>query len=434
MRKWISVVSTLTSTLAIVLAATTGAEAVLPCPAPGNALTINAANAADAAAGYSCNSTNLTITASIVPSVTSFSITAASITVTGSAAQKVEIINNLSGSSVFLTSVAGGITLNFASIKAHSNLFLVCTSPACVIKSDNSEIIAATSFITPVDGGNVGIYGKGPIDIHTTLTHGGDTLHIESSESSVTWICGAGTGGVCTDPSTSKLPPQCWNAAGQFVPCTVNFTTETELHNVCFPGTPGVACNGGHKEKGVFAFTFIDITNSAISSADHMTFTAKTQEIRMEGANITGDDTLYFFAGTFIKAKNAVVNALSSVTFYAQTCVGAAPRCIDAEGAKITSVGTQGWTAANYNGLIYLCKGTFIEDNGTPAANALGGTYAGTFANGYTPQTGTFPTFNLNGKPPYDPSVIWAPDAADPSKCTPLTDAAKFCKAGSPGC
>jgi hypothetical protein len=420
-RYWIAAFST----LAIVLAVMTGAEAANfaddICPAaPGPVNIDDSAKAATVANGYFClNADPLNITFDL-PSAAmdaTLEITAASITVTGTPANRVDIINNNLGSNVFMTAKGGGIKLDFATIKAHNNLFLVCTSVACPMTSTNSDIIAATSFTTPVDGGNLGIYTVGPVNIQSTNIHGGDTMHIESSTSSVTLLCG-GQVSLCTSPLTQPPPPivaKCFDEAGNFIPnCTVTFPTAGDLNSVCFRGQPGADCNGGHKEKGIFAFTFIDIHGSKITSASHMTFTAKTEDIRMAGADIQSDDSLYFFAGTTIDMKGAKVNNASHLTFWAQNC-GAPPFCIDAEGAQVHSDGTQTFLAGPYTGVINLCKGTFEEDGGgtynqAPPFNAL---------------TGVFPTMNAFGAPPYDASVKFSPPPGV-SACATAADAAKF--------
>lgn len=419
-RYWIAVFIT----CAVVLAGMMGAEAAIPActGVPGQVVLID--NAADALTvatnGYSCQTADLTITVDLPsgaggpPMATNLDITAASITITGASGNTTDIINNNPGSKVNLTAKNGNITLNFAKIKAHSKLFIVCTSPQCKFKSDNSEIVAATNFNTPVDGGDLGIYSVGPVDIHTTFLHGGDTMHIESSASSVTVICGAGSGGVCTDPIVSKSPAKCFPGGVFTPPCTI--TTEDELHSVCFPGTPGVVCNGGFKEKGIFAFTDIHIEGSSLKSTAHMNFTAKTGKIFMAGAVITGDDLLYFDAANGIDMKDAVVSAASSLTFWSHNCPGSP--CIDAQGATTHSGGSQTFLAGNYNGVINLCQkaggtgGIFEEDGGGTIAPPT-----------YIPPltlTGTFPAINLFNQPPYGAEVKYRP-----ADCP--TGKARFC-------
>jgi len=373
------------------------------CPPAGSTFTVTTAvQAGQINEGFNCPGVFLVINFSLTPpfpggpqgppsgpgpalpaGATIVNYVAKTITVSGpaAAADRIQIVNNNAGSQVTFTAVDGDITLNGATIKAHKILKFTCTeqAPPCKFTSDNSDVIAATSFDNPQAGGGLFFNIFGDIDIKNTTVHGGDTLEMESVSSFIRLICGGGPGG-CTDPLVSKTLPQCFNAQGQFVPCTVTFNTADQLKAVCFPAGEAVSCNGGHKEKRFTAGTFIDFTGSTITADEHVTFTCKG--INFPAVPNSGD--LLASGATFdmdslvINCKGKVDITKSHITMAAHLTINSGLNCpanticIDASEATIIAKPVR-WNTGGGGRIIDVCGATFtLAGSGFPSLN--GGT------------------------------------------------------------
>lgn len=338
---------------------------------------------------------------------------------------KIQIVNDNPSSEVFITAKGVSptnppvaIQTNGCSIKAHKILKLTCTAPGCTFKSDFSDLIAAADFSNPQGGGGLFLNIKGPIDIHTTNVHGGDTLEVESVDSSITLICVRGDIG-CKDPNQAPIPQiildQCEDPAnpGQILfPCNAVFQNAQQLRDVCF-GEIGVECNGGHKEKRFTAGTFIDFTGSTITSFEHVTFTCKglgfpgipdSGDLKASGATFLFDSLVINCKGK-VDLSNATVTMVKNLSVnVGANCPVPSPvgqPCVDLSGAKITAKPLI-VTAHAGQSTIDACDATFIVLPGI-----------------------SFPKLNNDPSPPYDTNVL---DTS--AECAGLP--AKFCNDSFP--
>lgn len=309
-----------------VLVATGGLAAAAPvttCNA--GTFVVDAGNAALVAQnGYNNSSCNLVIQATLPsgPMVLNLVITAKSIAITGNGGD-VEIINTKTNSTIRFTAAAGNISLFKAVVKAHKTMNFKCTSPAggpdCTFVADSSEIVVASDFALPLGcGGVLRIETAGDVTFASTFVHGGDAWEVFSTKGNIAiGPCGADGDG-CTDPLLSKRPPQCFNAQGQFIGCTVQFTTENELRSVCFPPGQEQPCNGGCKEKRFQAKNGgIDITGTTITSKEHITFWCGPGGLQGAGSTILSDDKVLIDCttgpslGGNIDLTNATISGLN---------------------------------------------------------------------------------------------------------------------------
>jgi hypothetical protein len=317
-------------------------------PDPPGAFVVDTQGEADAVAtsGYSNSACNLTIKVDLPSNLmpVTLILNANTITVDGSPGPaRVDIVNDNTASAVQLVS-KGDIILNFASVKAHKNLRVTCTNPACKFTSTNSDIVTAANFANPQGGGVITFDIVGDISITTTNLHGGDSIEMESKSGSITILCGAGVT-PCKDPLQAPVPaiiamqcpPQAGDPPGTLVhfPCTATFPDGASLTSVCI-GEVGVNCNGGHKEKRFTAFTFIDITNSKIVSTEHITFTCKTQDFRGSGSTLEAEHVAIRCQNK-VDLSNSQVMTDKDLTIVASNCPAAGTDCVDLSGAVIFS-------------------------------------------------------------------------------------------------
>lgn len=351
----------------LVLLGTSGwatAALITTCPPNGNLTALSTPSVADVGANGFLNTTcDLKILETVPVTIINLSITAQSLAIGG--ASHVDIINDILSSSITLRTT-GNISLDNASLKAHKNLRIDCTgtAPPCTFTSDNgSELIVATDpgfDAVPLGGGGVMlITTQGPISIHNTAIHAGDTFHFTSKLASVTLgPCPGGTVGVCTDPLVSKSPAECFNPQGQFIPnCTPTFATADDLRAVCFPGTPGLPCNGGNKQKDITAATFIDIRGVELTSEKHVVLTCGTELLGSDAKITVFNDKILVKCGGKIDFTNAELQASLNIEV-TSSCTGITPPspCVDATGAdmqarevKLTATGGGTVDATNAN-------------------------------------------------------------------------------------
>jgi len=340
--------------------------------------------------GYNCPTVALTIAISLLNITEPFlPITAASVKIIGpdpaSASGRVEIINNVAGSDVFIIAQTGNIEFDEASIKAHHLLKLECKGlvPLCKILGEDSDVIAATSFVTPTSGGDLKILSRGDTDIRRSTVHGGDRLEMSSAQGSLTLLCQPGVGG-CKDPQTVPGLIAALCPAG--FPCQPIFNSPDDITAVCIQA-PGVVCNGGAVEKRFEAKFDIDITGSKIDSIEHMTFESSEGCIKASGAQLTSTtDNIRIAAKKCVTSPVIDLSKATVLTPIGQTIIIANPGCpapptvcidmreAEVEGANITVTAK----APGANGVIDLCGAT-INDLGAD-----------------------FPTFNADSTPPYD--------------------------------
>jgi hypothetical protein len=340
--------------------------------------------------GYNCPLVDLTIRTSLTITEAVLIVTAKSIAVTGpdilDPAKRVEIINDVAASDILMTAQNGDITVNEGSIKAHHLLKLECKGivPLCKIMADNSDLIAATSFVTPGAGGDLKLLARGEVDIRRTNLHGGDRLEVNSAQGGITIKCEPGVGG-CRDPLG---PPFVVNTLcpGGF-PCTVTFPTAADLQAVCIQGAD-VKCNGGGVEKRFQAKFDIDIAGSQIDSIEHMTFETSDGNIKAAGAVLTSAiDNIRMSAskGTIDITGATILTPNGTTIVLTESACPAPPSvCINAREANIEGKDiTMRAKSGAVKGIIDLC-GAVLVDTGSD-----------------------FPSLNSDGTPPYDdPSVL----------------------------
>ena len=392
--------------LATAFAAMPTAEAVVPaCVNPPFTFTVTSANASDIASGYNCDKANLVITGATIPitaGLTTYAIQARSITVTNST-----IENSNPGSKVNLTATGassppdpGNITFNGAIIHAHAEINIKCNQATCTFTSDNSEIWS--DFPSPgKTTGSIRI-DAGIVDIDTTSLDGGGILEIEAHTGDLT-IHGCGTSGTpdCKSPLERKPPPaivaSCFDAAGNFVPCTINFTTKEQLESVCIKTNTGPLCDGGHVQKHFIAKGDIHIEGIILTSVDHMTFLSRDGKIFAAGSTISSEDALDVTAKLAVDFTGATWTAGEHFTVFVNGCDSTSPQpCINATNAKLTGNSLNLGTKGN-SGTIVLCGGTFEATSTGPA----------------------IPTFNGKGSFPYPATVTCASTAINTVCPTP---------------
>lgn len=373
----------------------------------GGTFVVDAANAADVSTrGYKNANCDLVITATLPSGVMdpTLNLVAKSVTIGAAGAGHVDIINHATNSDVRITAEDGNIRLLNASLKAHKNMVILCKDPAppkdCTFESDQSEIIVTETpgFLPPLGGGGVlHITSNGPLDIQTTKVHAGDTFHLTSVFANVTFICAGGSGGVCKDPNQAPIPDIIKALCGDPIqfPCPpansppLVFQNAAELKSVCFPDVPGEPCNGGGKQKDIFAGTFIDITGTSLTSHKHLNFRCGTDFIGPGATLAVDQDKIDIQCGGKVDITNAtltakfIVNVESSskATKYAggpAGCVGVAAGqpCIDATGATVTgsSVIFKAQTVTNDDGIVKVCDGTYTSSGSKfPILNGIQG-------------------------------------------------------------
>jgi hypothetical protein len=313
-------------------------------------------------------------------------------------AQRVQVINNDTDGLIRIRSMAGNVVFNGATVKAKGELRIGCAGSSCRVQADQSDLIAAANFNPPGGGGNLLIFAA-IVDIETTNTHGGDLFEITASGGGIKLICKTGDQ-TCKDPTTGTPPDillaQCEDPAnpGQLLfPCFPTFNTAAELKSVCI-GSGTVTCNGGHKEKRFTATGDIDITNSKITSVDHITFTSNGGKILADGAVIETGDTLKIFGKNGVTMKGATFTAGATLNVSGGTGCPVNSLCIDATDANVQGA-QMNWFARGGSARIRLCGGTFI----VPGVKV--------------------PAFNGDGTPPYGASVL--EDAAECGADGPAT-------------
>jgi hypothetical protein len=382
----------------------TAGAADLDCPAPGVFEVDTDAEAQLVANGFNCPNVDLVLKMSLsspgpgIP-VQKLNIEAKSFTCESPSlvdpTQRLQIVNDLAVSELVITALAGNIKVNNCALKAHKLLRFTCPSPGCEFEADFSEIVAATDFANPDAGGGLFFSIRGPIDIRTTVLHGGDTVEVKSIDSSVTILC-TGSEGVCKSPLDvpipaiilAQCPPQPGDPPGTLIhfPCKLKLPDAAALVGVCFPEVQ-VTCNGGHKEKRFTAGTFLDLTGSFITSDEHVTFTCGTADpaqghLKASGATFLFDSLFVKCSGT-IDISNATLDMVKNLNMgnvggqcpAGALCVNASGATINAKPLIITANGAQS--------VIDVCGGTFTTTPGT-----------------------TFPKLNNDTTPSYDTNVL----------------------------
>jgi hypothetical protein len=400
----------------------TAGAADLDCPAPGVFVVDTGAEAQQVADGFNCPDVDLVLRFSLsspgpgIP-VQKLNIEVKSFTCESPSpmdpTQRIQIVNDLGASELQIIALGGDIRVNNCALKAHKLLRFTCPSPGCEFEADFSEIVAAADFANPDAGGGLFFNIRGPIDIRTTVLHGGDTVEVKSVDGSVTILC-TGSEGVCKSPLDvpipaiiqAQCPPQPGDPPGTLIhfPCKLSLPDAAALVGVCFPEV-AVTCNGGHKEKRFTAGTFLDLTGSFITSDEHVTFTCGTADpaqghLKASGATFMFDSLFVKCPGT-IDISNAtlvMVKNLNMGGVGSQCAPGAL--CVNASGANITARPLI-ITANGGQSLIDVCGGTFTLLPGK-----------------------TFPKLNSDTEPPYTSNVL--DTGAECGAKAPPQPAAKF--------
>ena len=367
------------------------------CPAPGLFVVDTDSEAQMVANGFNCPAVDLVVKFSLsapggpgIP-VQKLNIEVASFTCESpnpaDPTQRIQIVNDLPASELQITARVGDIRANNCALKAHKLVRFSCPSPGCTFDADFSELVAANDFANPDEGGTVFFTIRGPVDIRTTVLHGGDMVEVKSIDSSVTIIC-TGSGGACKSPLDPPVPDIVKAACGDppSFPCKILLPTAEALVGVCFPEV-AVTCNGGHKEKRFTAGTFLDLTGSLITSDEHVTFTCGTAnpaqgELRAKGATFLFDSLFVKCPGKIdiSDATLAMVKNLNLGGVGAQCPAGAT--CVDASGASITAKPLI-ITAKNGQRIVDVCGATLTTLPGN-----------------------TFPKLNSDTVPSYDTNVL----------------------------
>lgn len=380
------------------LAQTSGAL----CPPMGPPFVIDGSAGHEAAivnGGFNCPGVDLVVSVDLDP-VMKLIITAKSFKVVPlpGAAGNVQIVNDLPTSDIMITAVGptlanpapgGDIIIDRADIKAHRVLKFVCNgqAPPCAFKADNSALIAAADpgFVDPQGGGNLVLDVFGPIDIHTTTVHGGNTVEMMSRRSSITMMCGS-TDAPCKAPNIPPIPqiildqcpPQPGDPLGTVIhfPCDLDVPSAAALRGICFPST-GVTCNGGAKEKRFSAGTFIDFAGSTITSDEHVTFTCGTAapaqgDLKAKGATFLFHSLFIDCPGTVDLSDARIVLIQNLTVNTGATCPAAVlpgSPCIDVAGAQITGRPLI-LTAKSGNSILNACGAVFtMHGTGFPRLN-----------------------------------------------------------------
>jgi hypothetical protein len=220
---------------------------------------------------------------------TSLLLRASDITIEGGA----QIINNDPAGEIRLLAQHTDINITNSQVKAHKLLSIICNgvTPPCDLNVSGSELVATFDFLNPGPGsGDLKIVVKGDINIQTSTVHGGARTEMTAAFGGITLLCGP-VGGGCQDPLLSSTaaalcdtnPPA--GLGPEDFPCNVVFNTPDDIRAVCFPVSEG-QCDGGSVEKRFTACEDINITNSTITSVEHMTF--ETKGVKQDGTLCDG--------------------------------------------------------------------------------------------------------------------------------------------------
>ena len=328
--------------------------------------------------GYNCAGVDLVINTSLSDNAPSdivdveVSIRARTITIVGPDVldinKRVQIINDMTDSKLFLIST-GNMSITEGSIKAHKELKLTCSLLNCDIIVRDSDLIAALDFIDPQGGGALRIDAGRNFDSQRSTVHGGDLLEIDAATGSITLKCKPGEGG-CKDPLVSSVAVELCDKTGPGgvgppdgipdYPCDVTFADEKELRATCIQ-SPGVKCNGGHKEKRFTAKTDVDITDSKITSVEHMTFTAKDGQIKASGAELSAEAIVMTAKGPINISKAIIKTTAGETKITAGSGCPALPgTCINGREADIEGINVL-MTANSGNARIDVCGATITD-------------------------------------------------------------------------
>jgi hypothetical protein len=392
--------------LAMTLAIGGWAEAVENACPVGGISTVPGLAAAIGANSYSNNACDLIIDETIPVTVISLGITARSITISG----PVSIINDTSpASEVRLTAAGPGalgfIVINQGIVKAHKLLNLTATGDITV---SGSQLIAASIFGPPPSGtGDLRINAGGNLDIQGTSVFGGSILEFVV-DGSITFIC-EGDGNGCQDPLLSSkavelcgtcppgdtCPPDPRVPPAVF-PCTVNFPTDQDLREVCFPSGDQPDCGGGGKECRFLARNGdIDIHGTTLICTKHISFAADNGNLLGAGATVTSTtDRIAFVIHGTVDLEGATLTAVNDTILIRSTLCPAAPAvCVDLDLSTVTAKNIVVATPGS-DGIISLCGATH-QDIGADE-----------------------PTYNGDSTPPYNGTVL---DEAPAECAAPLT-------------
>jgi len=246
--------------------------------------------------------------------IPTFSIIGKTLTIIGSAATPVTIVNSHPTGTVILKGT-GDVKIDNASIKARKKVDIDCAGsgpPLCEVHVTNSELIATSTLDFGGSGGVLEVTGKGDVEVTNTSFTAGDKVFFQSFEGSLTISCRGGSAGGCQDPLLSGVVQQ---LCPQGFPCNVDFADAAALRGVCFPVTPPGNCDGGRAQKDFFAKEAITCTGLDLTADRHVVFNSKNGPINCQDANIVAD---------------------GAVTIAVDNCTVPAP-CINLDGAIINS-------------------------------------------------------------------------------------------------
>jgi hypothetical protein len=404
------VVGCLALALSVFGSAGQAAAQVTDCDGAGQHVVDTAAEAtAVATTGYVNTACDLIIRINLTPPNTppaTLTLNAKSILIESAVpddpAQRIQVVNNVANSAIHMTAV-NNITLNGASVKAHKNLRFTTNTNTGAFTSTQSDIITATDFSNPQNGGVITFNIGGPIHISSTNLHGGDSIEMESRTSSITLLCG-GESIPCKDPNLPPIPQvvldQCTvgGVPPIIFPCNLSLPDAAALRSVCI-GDIAVECNGGNKEKRFTAFTFIDITGSRIISDEHVTFTCKQQDLRGAGAILEAEQIAIRCQGKVDLRGAQLASDTSILVTSGPNCPrapgtfgagdpGATEPCLDAHGTSDPA------TTTRMTGKPL----TLTSNNGNTQVDVCQGIYT-------VPGSG-FPKLNNDSTPPYPASVL----------------------------
>lgn len=328
---------------------------------------------------------------------TSLLLRASDITIEGGA----QIINNDAAGEIRLLAEHTDINITNSKVKAHKLLSIICSgvTPPCDLNVSGSELVATFDFASPGPGsGDLKIVVKGDINIQTSTVHGGARTEMTATFGGITLLCGP-VGGGCQDPLLSSTAAALCDTiapAGlgpEDFPCNVVFNTPDDIRAVCFPVSEG-QCDGGSVEKRFTACLDINITDSTITSVEHMTF--ETKGIKQDGTKCDGrllasganlsssiDSVVINIVGNgtspSIDLEDATINSSThtSITAGAGCPVKVAPLdatdiCINLNSAAITASNII-VTANTGNGVIDVCEAT-LNDAGADFSTLNGDT------------------------------------------------------------
>ena len=353
--------------------------AAAQCPGGTQFVVATPADAALVGDGYNDVNCDLIINTSVIPTVANLSIRARTITIQGpdvnDPAKRVEIINTLPASKIFLHAQGGNIVMDQASVIARAAVQLTCTPLTCDIIATLSDLIASSTLAFGGPGGNLFVTANDVLNIQSSTVYGGAQFLVRSTRGTVTFKCVPGAD-ACRDPNIAKptiITDQCGDPI--VFPCTPVLNNAAELKSVCI-GAPGVNCGGALVELHIVAFGDIDIAGSKIDALGTFLISSQTGRILGANAQLSAERFLINAGGNAVGTNEtidfngAMITASGSIRITASNCAALPNVCIDLENSDLAMQNSPNFPSINSDSSPPYANNT-LDDAGECAVAAV---------------------------------------------------------------